>query len=289
MTFSGSIVALVTPFRNGAPDLEKIGSLVEFHRAAGTSAIGPCGTTGEGATLTAAERGAVIGACKRAAGPLPVIAGVGTNVTRDTVQNAKAAADAGADALLVVTPYYNKPNPAGMRAHFEAVADATPLPIILYNVPGRTGVNLEVETVVALARRPTIVAVKEASGDLEQVGRILAQTKLAVLSGDDALTWPILKMGGAGVISVAANIIPRPMAELCRAARDGRPEQARELHDRYQGLFKALFIESNPIPVKAAMRHMGLIDSDELRLPLARIDESNDAALRSVLKEHALI
>jgi 4-hydroxy-tetrahydrodipicolinate synthase len=284
--FSGSIVALVTPLRQGRPDLAKIRDLARLHACSGTSALCPCGTTGEGATLTREERRDVIAACKEAAGPLKVIAGVGTNSTTETIENARSAAAAGADALLVVTPYYNKPPLAGMRRHFEAVAGAVELPIILYNVPGRTGVNLEVETVLELSAVPNIVAIKEASGNLEQISRICAGADLDVLSGDDALTWPVLRMGGVGVISVAANIIPKEMAELCRTADADR---GRELHARYQKLFKALFIESNPVPVKAAMRHLGLIDSDEVRLPLSTIAEANDRRLREVLRDYALV
>lgn len=287
--FTGSIVALVTPLKDGRPDLAKVRDLTALHGRSGTTAVVPCGTTGEGATLTRDERRAVISAVKEAAGSMKVIAGVGTNSTAETIENARAASEAGADGLLVVTPYYNKPTPAGMRRHFEAVAGAVKLPIVLYNVPGRTSVNLEVETVVELARLPNIVAVKEASANMEQIGRICATADLDVLSGDDGLTWPIMQMGGVGVISVAANIVPAVMSELCRAASSGDAARARELHVRYHGLFKALFIESNPGPVKAAMRHLKMIESDELRLPLAPLTDANDRKLRDVLKEYALL
>ena len=287
--FSGSMAALITPFKDGVPDLDKIRELTEFQRKSGSTAVVPCGTTGEGGMLNREERTAVLTACRGAAGEMKVVAGVGTNSTRKTIQNATIAAEAGADGLLVVTPYYNKPTPGGLRAHFEAVAEATQLPIILYNIPSRTGLNLQPDLVAELAVIPNIVAIKEASGSLEQISRILAQTDLLVLSGDDALTWPIMQLGGVGVISVAANIIPREMRDLCRDAAEGNAAAARKRHMRLQKLFETLFVETNPIPVKAAMRHMGIIDTDEMRLPLTPITEVNDQILVDCLHEYSLL
>ena len=287
--FSGSMVALITPFRDGEVDLPKLKELTDFHRRSGTSAVAPLGTTGEGGVLSREERAKALEAVREAAGEMKVIAGVGTNSTRKTIQSARIAAEAGADALLVVTPYYNKPTPAGLRAHYAAGAESTSLPLILYNVPSRTGLNLSVDVAIELSKIPTIVAIKEASGDLDQISQILSLTDLWVLSGDDALTWPIMQLGGVGVISVAANIIPREMRDLCRAAAEGDADTARRLHVKYHKLFKTIFIETNPVPIKAAMRHMGMIESDEMRLPLTPIAESNDEKLVEVLRAYSLL
>lgn len=282
-TFGGSIVALVTPFKDGAVDLEKYKELVRMHAQAGTAGICAAGTTGEGGMLSRDERRDVLVAAREAAGSMKVIAGVGTHSTRKTIQNAEIAADAGADALLVVTPYYNKPTDRGLVAHYEAVAKATKLPIILYNIPSRTGLNMTPEVIEELAKIPSVVAIKEASGSLAQIDRIRQTTELQIISGDDALTWPILQLGGVGVISVAANILPREMRDLCAGT------EATEIDKKYYRLFKTLFIETNPIPVKAAMRHMGLIDSDEMRLPLTTLSEENDRILVDVLHDYALM
>lgn len=278
--FGGSIVALVTPFRNGAVDLPKYKELVRMHAKAGTAGICAAGTTGEGGMLSDDERRAVFSAVRETAGSMKVVAGVGTNSTSGTVRNAELAAECGADALLVVTPYYNKPSDRGLVAHYEAVAKATTLPIILYNVPSRTALNMSPEVIARLAKIPSVVAIKEASGNLAQIDRIRQTTELEIISGDDGLTWPILRMGGVGVISVAANIIPREMRDLCAGTGD--------VDRKFHRLFKTLFIESNPIPVKAAMRHMKLIDTDEMRLPLTPISEENDRVLKDVLRDCGL-
>ena len=281
--FGGSIVALVTPFKNGAVDIEKYKDLVRMHEKSGTSGVCAAGTTGEGGMLGRDERRAVFAAAREAAGAMKVIAGVGTNSTRKTIQNAVIAAEEGADALLVVTPYYNRPSDRGLVAHYEAVAKATRLPIILYNVPSRTGLNMSPEVIGELAKIPNVAAIKEASGSLAQIDRIRQTTKLQIISGDDALTWPILKLGGVGVISVAANIIPREMRDLCAGT------ESTGIDKKFHRLFKTLFIETNPIPVKAAMRHMGLIDGDEMRLPLTPLSEENDRILVDMLHDYSLM
>jgi 4-hydroxy-tetrahydrodipicolinate synthase len=286
---SGSMVALVTPFRNGALDEEKVAELVEFHLARGTHGLVPAGTTGEAPSLSDDERVRLFKRVKQAArNRVPVIAGCGTNSTEKTIRSVRQAEECGANAALVVTPYYNRPTQEGLYRHYEAISRATKLPIVLYNVPGRTSVNLLPETVARLARLPRIVAIKEASGSLDQVTQIRSSCEIAVISGDDSLTYPIMALGGTGVISVAANVVPREMAALCDAARAGEMKKARDLHLRLHPLFKALFLETSPIPVKTAMKHMGLIDG-ELRLPLCEMSPAAEEKLKAVLKEFDLL
>lgn len=286
----GSMVALVTPFKNGELDEAKVAELCEFHLARGTHAIVPSGTTGESPTLSDDERVRLFRKVKSAIrGKIPVVAGCGSNSTAQSIHTVKIAEECGADAALVVTPYYNKPTQEGLYRHYEAIAKATKLPIVLYNVPGRTAVNLLPETVARLARIPNIVANKEASGSLDQVTQSIAMVpRVKIISGDDAMTLPILALGGVGIISVAANIIPREMATLCDAYDAGDHAKARDLHLKYHNLMKTLFIETSPIPVKTAMKHMGLING-ELRLPLCEMSPAAEEKLVAVLKEYGLV
>jgi 4-hydroxy-tetrahydrodipicolinate synthase len=290
--FSGSLVALITPFKgDGASnpdeiDEAKLRALVEYHIRNGTDGLVPCGTTGESVTLDESEHDRVVRVVvETAAGRVPVIAGAGTNSTAKTIKYAKAAQAAGADGILVVTPYYNKPTQQGLFLHFEAVAKAADLPLIVYNVPSRTSVNLLPETLARLAKIDSIVGVKEASGSLDQVSQVVAScpADFAVLSGDDSLTLPMLAVGGVGVISVVANVAPKATADLVRAFRAGDLARARELHYGLFDLTKAMFYETNPIPVKTAAGLLGLC-SPRLRLPMCAIGEANAAKLKSVLE-----
>ncbi|MCK6459546.1 MAG: 4-hydroxy-tetrahydrodipicolinate synthase [Planctomycetes bacterium] len=274
--FEGSLVAIVTPFRDGEVDLDAFGSLVEWHVASGTSGIVVSGTTGEAATLHPEEREAL---CRRAIavarGRVPVIAGTGTNATWSTVQLTRAAAQWGVDAMLVVTPYYNKPTQEGLFLHCEAAARAASgRPVILYDVPGRTAVTFKEATVKRLARVPGVVALKDATGELERVKRLAPD--LTVLAGDDAATLECMRRGATGVISVAANVVPEKMARLCRD-RDER------IHEELSPLFKALFVESNPIPVKFALHRMGRI-KNELRLPLVPLSAEHEPTVADALR-----
>jgi 4-hydroxy-tetrahydrodipicolinate synthase len=285
MMFSGSIVALVTPFKDGAVDFEKLEELVHFHIRAGTNGIVPCGTTGESATLSHEEHQEVISRVVKAAeGKIPVIAGTGSNSTAEAVRLTRFAQEAGADAALLITPYYNRPTQEGLYRHFAKVAGETELPIVLYNVPSRTGVNMLPETVIRLADLKNIAAIKEASGSIDQAVEILRGSDLEVLSGDDSLTLPLMSVGAAGVISVAANIVPEMMVDLVDFATDGDYRAARDLHLRLFPLVKALFLETNPIPVKTAMAIEELING-ELRLPLCEMAAANREKLAKVLRD----
>lgn len=283
--FSGCLVAMMTPFRDGQIDEPALRRLVEFHLQNGTDGLVPCGTTGESVTMTEEEQLRVIEIVVETVNKrIPVIAGTGTNSTAKTIKLTKKAQEIGADAALLVTPYYNKPTQQGLYLHFEAVAKATDLPLVLYNVPGRTSVNLLPDTVARLAKIPTIVGVKEASGSMDQVSQIVASCRpeFAVLSGDDSLTLPMLALGATGVISVVGNIAPAPMAEMVRAYRQGNLARARELHYQLFDLCRAMFIETNPIPVKTAAGILGLC-SPELRLPMCPMSEANRRKLEEVL------
>ncbi|SNB47230.1 4-hydroxy-tetrahydrodipicolinate synthase [Geobacter sp. DSM 9736] len=289
--FKGSIVAIVTPFRNGAVDEEKLRELVEFQIENGTDAIVPCGTTGESSTLDYEEHDRVIEiVVEQVKKRVPVIAGTGSNSTREAIEMTAHAKELGADGALLVTPYYNKPTQEGLYRHYMAVADAVALPQILYNVPGRTGVNLLPETVARLASHKNIVAIKEATGSLQQASEVLALCgdKIDVLSGDDFITFPLMACGAKGVISVLANIMPKAVGDLTDAFFAGDLEKARQLHLQTLKISNAMFIESNPIPVKTALGLMGKC-SDELRLPLCPMGEGNKAKLAAVLKEYNLI
>jgi 4-hydroxy-tetrahydrodipicolinate synthase len=283
--FSGSIVALVTPFKDGQVDKQKLEELVRRHIEAGTNGIVPCGTTGESATLSHQEHEQVIETVVRAAdGRIPVIAGTGSNSTAEAIRLTRFAAECGADAALLITPYYNRPTQEGLFRHFQKVASETELPLILYNVPSRTGVNLLPETAIRLSAIKNVTAIKEASGSIDQAVEIIRGSDLEVLSGDDSLTLPLMAVGGVGVISVAANVVPEMMVDLVDLAADGDVKGARELHLRLFPLWKALFLETNPIPVKAAMALEGVM-SGELRLPLCEMTAPNRAKLEQALKE----
>lgn len=288
----GSIVAIVTPFKNGKVDEKKLAQLVNWHIESGTEGILPCGTTGESPTLSFQEHERVIEIVISSANKrVPVIAGTGSNSTEEAITLTKKAQSAGADASLQVTPYYNKPTQEGLYQHFKAVANCVDIPIILYNIVGRTARNIEPETIARLARDcSNIIGVKEASGSLDQMSQIkaLCPENFLLLSGDDSLTLPILSIGGLGVISVAANIVPRDVKGLCASFLKGDVKKARQLHYKLLPLIKALFIETNPIPIKHAMGILGLCEPD-LRLPLCRMSSSNLEKLKSALREYGLL
>ncbi len=296
-TLRGAFTALVTPFtQTGDLDEATIIGMVERQIDAGINGLVPVGTTGESPTLSAAEDDRVIeltvetvrrrDACAR----IMVIAGTGSNDTRTTVDATRRAANLGADAALVVTPYYNKPDQRMVEAHYRAVADAGDLPIVVYNVPGRTGTNITAQTLLRLAEHPRIIAVKEASANMEQIMTIVRDRPdgFAVLSGDDSWTLPLMGVGGDGVISVASNEVPAVMVELCAAANAGDMATARRIHEHYLELFRVNFIGPNPVPVKAALAEMGLID-DVLRQPLLPLDDVPRAQLREVLASVGLL
>ncbi len=291
LTLQGSMVALVTPFAGARVDDAALKRLVEFHVQGGTSALVPCGTTGESATLSHEEHEQVIEVVIQASrGRLPVMAGTGSNNTAEAIRLTKHAKQAGADAALLISPYYNKPTQRGLYLHFRAVAEAVDLPILLYNIASRTAVNIEPETLAKLATDcPNIVGVKESSGNLEQMSRILQLTKgrLVLISGDDALTLPVLSIGGKGVISVVANLVPQDVAALVNAFEQGNIRQAIERHNRLLPLIKAIFLETNPIPVKTAMGLLGMIEPG-LRLPLCAMEEANMEKLRAALEAYGL-
>jgi 4-hydroxy-tetrahydrodipicolinate synthase len=284
----GVLTALVTPFTaEGGVDSTALARLVGRQLELGVHGLVPCGSTGEAATLDNEERVRVIEQVARLTeGRVPVVAGCGGNDTRRTVAMARAAAAAGADALLVVSPYYNKPNRSGLLAHFEAVAAATPRPIVIYNVPGRTGQNLGAELILRLAEIPGVAGVKEASADLDQIAWILRDRPpgFAVLSGDDNLTLPAMALGADGVISVLSNELPSEMSRLASAALEGDLDEARELHYRLMPLMRANFVESNPIPVKVALSLLGLCRPD-VRPPLGPASEATRLALREALSD----
>ncbi len=283
MRFTGNIVALVTPFRNGAVDRTALRHHVERVLAGGVSGVVPCGTTGEAPTLAPDEHDEVIAATVEAVGGrAAVIAGAGSNSTAEAVRLTRAAARAGADAVLSVNPYYNRPSQAGLERHFRAVADATALPVVLYNSPGRCGVELSLDTIAALAQHGNVRAIKEATGNVTNVTRLRAATDLAILSGDDALALPVLALGGCGAISVLSNLLPRRMTDLVEAGLRGDFARARAQHDALFALMRALFLDTNPVPVKEAMAMLGWIDG-ELRAPLCATSDAVRAELAAAL------
>lgn len=288
--FEGSMVALVTPFtESGQIDKEKVGQLIEFHISKGTDVIVPCGCTGEAATLTHDEQKEIIRyVVEKVAGRLKVIAGTGSNSTTEALGLTQCAKEVGADGALMITPYYNKPTPAGMYEHYRTIAEKVDIPIVLYNVPSRTGRSMLPETVAELYKIDNVVAIKEASGSMDQVSNILNLCDITVLSGDDSMTLPILSVGGKGVISVVANVVPDLMADLVHSFLKGDTEKATQVHRRLFPLCKALFYETNPIPVKRALSLMGMIEN-ELRLPLVRMSEQNEARLKKALQDFGLI
>ncbi len=289
--YSGSFVAMITPFKDGKVDEQKVADLVEFQLRNGTNGLVPCGTTGEAVTLSDEEHLRVVQiTIETAGGRVPIVAGTGTNSTEKTIKATKAVAELGADAALVVTPYYNKPTPEGLFQHYKAINDAVDLPIVAYNVPTRTSVNMSAETTLRISKLSNVIAVKEASGSMDQASEILqaADPDFAVMSGDDSLTLPLLALGGSGVISVVANIAPAAMSDLVAAFHAGDVARARELHHQIFGLCRAMFVETNPIPVKTAAGMLGLC-SDELRLPLVPLSEGNRATVKAALDSCPLI
>jgi 4-hydroxy-tetrahydrodipicolinate synthase len=290
--FEGILPAIITPFQRdpGAGlDIEGLRSNIESLLLRGIHGIVPCGSTGESATLTFEEHERVIGETVAVVnGKIPVLAGTGSNNTQEAVRLTRSAKDAGADGALIISPYYNKPNRSGLIKHFTKLADLD-IPIVLYNVPGRTGQNLQPDLVIELARHPSIVGIKEASGDITQISRIIEGTRdeeFLVLSGDDAMTLPILALGGDGVISVAANVDPRRMVQMYESFCAGDLQRARDLHFELGPLFRGLFIDTNPIPVKKAVELMGMA-AGPVRLPLDDLNAEKTAQLRKVLAAYA--
>ncbi len=291
-TFQGSFVAMVTPFRDGKVDEAKLRELVEFHVTHGTDGLIPCGTTGESPTLSHDEHKRVVETVIEAArGRIKVVAGTGSNSTSEAIDLTKHAERAGANGALVVNPYYNKPTQEGLYRHYRAVAESVTIPIVAYNIQSRTAVNVEPHTLARLARDVrNIVGVKEASGSLDQMSQVILTCgpDFSVLSGDDNITLPLLAIGGSGVISVIANILPRETSDMVHAALDGDWKRARDLHYRLFPLARAAFLETNPIPIKEAMAMAGMIEP-EFRLPMCRMSDANRAQLRAILKAYALV
>ena len=290
--FQGSIVALVTPFSGGKVDEAKLRQLVEMHVAQGTDGIVPCGTTGESPTLSHEEHRRVVEIVIEAVrGRLHVIAGTGSNATSEAIDLTRHARKAGATGALVVNPYYNRPTQEGLYRHFRAVAEAVDIPILVYNIAGRTAVNVETDTMARLVKDcPNIVGVKEASGSLDQMTQVILACgpDFSVLSGDDNITLPLMSVGGRGVISVVANIVPRETVEMTHAALAGDWKLARELHLKLFPLSRAMFLETNPIPVKEAMGMMGMLEP-EFRLPMCPMGAANRERLKTILVQHGLL
>jgi 4-hydroxy-tetrahydrodipicolinate synthase len=289
--FEGISTALITPFRDGEVDEPKLQEFVEFQIAAGVDGLVPCGSTGESATMSHAEHRRVIELVVAATrGRVPVIAGTGSNNTREAIELTRHAKEAGADGALLISPYYNKPTQDGIVAHYGEIASATDFPLVVYNIPGRTASNMLPATIARLAEIEQIVGVKEACGDLGQISDMIVRcpADFAVLSGDDALTLPIMAVGGCGVISTSSNVAPTEMVELVRSAQAGDFAAARAVHQRLVPLFDVLFCETNPIPVKAAVAETGRV-GEEIRLPLTEITPPNRERLKLVMKELGLI
>ena len=293
MKFEGSYVALITPFKsNGEVDEDKVRELVNYHIENGTAGIVPCGTTGEAPTLTFAEHEKVIKiVVEEVKGRIQVVAGAGSNNTDRAVELTKYAKELGADAALSTCPYYNKPSQRGIYEHYKKIAEEAKFPVMLYNVPGRTGVNIEAETVARLAEFPEIVAIKEATGSIEQMIRIqdLCGDKIEILSGEDHLILPMLSIGAKGVVSVVANIMPKEMKELIAAFLNQEYEKAYKLHTELDDVSRNMFIEGNPVTVKTAMKILGKIDNDIVRLPLVSCEEKTVDKLTKLFKQKGII
>ncbi len=284
----GAMTAMITPFRAGAIDFERLRRNVAFQIEQGIDGLVPVGTTGESPTLSHEEHRQVVEhVVTAAAAMVPVVAGTGSNATTEALELTEHAKSIGADAALSVNPYYNKPTQEGLYRHFMAVAEVG-LPVVLYNIPGRTAVSLAPQTIARLAKHPNIIAIKEATGDMDTASQIAASCDLTILSGDDSLTLPLMAIGAAGVISVLSNLMPARVKSLTAAAAAGDFTTARRLHLELLPLFKAIFIETNPIPIKEAMKLAGT-DTGELRLPMCEMAEENRAALEEVLRRHEAI
>lgn len=289
--FAGLSVAIITPFQeNGEIDFDRLQEQVEFQIAAGTTAVVPTGTTGESPTLTHEENDRVIKAVvEAAAGRIKVMAGTGSNSTAEALRLTQTAQKSGADAALVVAPYYNKPMQEGFYHHYKTLAQAVDIPICIYNIPGRTGKNIEPQTIIRLAECKNITMVKEATGSMDQASQIIAQTDLTVLSGDDSVTLPLMSLGARGVISVIGNIVPQDMIALCKAVAAGNYDEAKKLHYKTFALARdMLSLATNPIPVKAAMRMLGR-DSGTLRMPMTPLEASLETKLRQTLADYGLL
>ncbi len=289
--FRGSIVAIVTPFKNGIVDESALSRLIEWHISEGTHAIVPCGTTGEASTLDYDEHYRVIElTINTAKGRVPVIAGTGANSTDETIMITEKAKEMGADGALIVTPYYNKPTQEGLYRHYKKIAEKVDIPIVLYNVPSRTGVNLLPQTVARLSEIKNIVGIKEATGDMKQVSEVirLCGDRLNVISGDDFTTLTLLALGGKGAISVSANVVPKDVSMMCTAWENGNIEDARKIHFKLDPLNYAMFIETNPIPAKTALSMMGKIQ-EEFRLPLCPMNEGNREKLKKLLIKQGVL
>ena len=290
LPFTGSGVAIVTPFDGDKTNYDALGELIEWNISGGTDAIIICGTTGEASTMPDSEHLAAIEyTVKKVAGRIPVIAGTGSNETRHAVELSKKAEELGVDGLLQVTPYYNKTTQKGLIAHFGAIADAVNIPIILYNVPSRTGVNISIPVLKELAKRDNIVAIKEASGNISYTAQVAAEVpELYIYSGNDDMIVPVMSLGGKGVISVLANVMPKETHEMCQAYFDGDSKKATKMQLDLLDLVNALFIEVNPIPVKTALNLMGK-NAGNLRLPLVDMADDTLAKLKAVMTKHGLI
>jgi 4-hydroxy-tetrahydrodipicolinate synthase len=287
--FQGTLVALVTPFADGQVDYAAIERLVDWHVEEGTDGLVPVGTTGESPTVDVDEHEKIIETVvRRADGRVPVVAGTGGNATAEAIELTCFARDVGADGSLQVCPYYNKPTQDGLYRHFAAIAEACDLPMVLYNIPGRTGISMTPETVARLADLDQVVAIKEATGSMDQASEILARCDLAVLSGDDSLTLPLMAIGAVGVISVVANLVPQDMKRLTDAMLAGDAAAARDAHARLFPLCRAMFVETNPIPIKTAMKWAGLLESDERRLPLTDLAPASADVLRQAMTAYGL-
>ncbi len=288
--FAGVTVALVTPFRNGEIDFDELGRLVDWHIEQGTDCLAPVGTTGESPTLDHSEHERVISAVvERARGRIKTMPGTGSNSTREAIRLTKFAKKAGADGALMVGPYYNKPTQEGYYRHFAAVAEAADLPIVLYNIPGRTGSNILPETIARIAQHPQIVAVKEATGSLDQASQITQLCDIAILSGDDSLTLPLMSIGGKGVVSVVGNIVPRDMKALVSAFAAGKAAEALNWHRKLFPLCRDMLgVATNPIPLKAAMKLLGR-GTGEMRLPMTPLDAAGEAKVRQTLVNYGLL
>jgi 4-hydroxy-tetrahydrodipicolinate synthase len=288
--FAGLTVALITPLRDGAVDEPALRKLVDWHVEMGTDCISPVGTTGESPTLSHDEHERVIAiVCEQAAGKVKVVAGTGSNSTREAIRLTKYAQKVGASAALMVAPYYNKPTQEGFYRHYKAVADDVNLPIVLYNIPGRTAKNMEPETIARIGELPTVVAVKESTGSMDQASQIAALSNLTILSGDDSLTLPLLALGGRGVVSVVGNIVPRDVQAMIRAFDAGNVAEAQRWHRKLFPLCRDLLgLSTNPIPIKGAMKILGR-DTGELRLPMTPLSGAEEQKLAGTLRSYGLL